>query len=427
MNQSIKPGEQRMRTREQYRLGIRAYSAGRYEEAIAYLQPLTGGKRGVHNALPSRYYLAQAHYRMAVDLFEARQFDDATRHFQAAVRANPSGAGYARFLAVCHLENGRYDQAVHELRALLERNADDASTRIRLALAQFQQGSPTEAQATLREGLRLQPLNAELHYQLGVMQAAEDEMADAEKLFDRAVKLEPSHAGAYERLAQCCALSSRHERALRYLERAHHLEPANARIGLQLSMLAGAMIQAGRPVHVQWRVNHAARRPDAADLERLGEAILREPEFVEAFLSLPTTEVDEEVFSTLAAVLEAALRQHPEYADLHYHCGAVYRRLGANEAALRHAEKAVELNGQYIKALILLAELYGQTQRPAAAVERLEQAIQAGANLPDLHFLLGRLHQSGGQTDRAREAYQKALELNETYEAARQALVALAD
>jgi predicted Zn-dependent protease len=72
-----------------------------------------------------------------------------------------------------------------------------------------------------------------------------------------------------------------------------------------------------------------------------------------------------------------------------------------------------------------LADLYGQTDQWARGVERLEQAIRAGADDPGVHCLIGRLCQAGGQLDRARQAYKRALDLNENYSAAKEALEAL--
>ena len=72
-----------------------------------------------------------------------------------------------------------------------------------------------------------------------------------------------------------------------------------------------------------------------------------------------------------------------------------------------------------------MADLYGQTDQWSRGVERLEQAIRAGADYPDVHCLIGRLCQVGGQLDRARKAYKRALDLNEHYRAAREALETL--
>jgi tetratricopeptide (TPR) repeat protein len=253
------------------------------------------------------------------------------------------------------------------------------------------------------------------------MLAAEDDRTEAEKLFERAISLNPSHAGAYERLAQCGSADNRHERAVQFLERAHQLDPSNLRVTWQLALATQSTGGEFRPA-----IKTPAARPiDAAAIERLGEAIVAEPDFVQAFLSLPVTEADGEVFSALAATLESALRQHSEFADLHYHCGMVYRRLGRDKDAIQHAEQAVQLNPRYVGALVLLAQLYSQTDRCADAMQRLEQALQAGGDYPDVHYLLGRMSQTTGQFARARQAYERALDLNKHYSAAREALAAL--
>ena len=143
-----------MSTQEQYRLGIAAYSAGDYEEAVRLLAPVAAERRSPADA-PARYYLALAHYQLAITKFEARRFPEATRHFRAAAWANPTGADYARFLAACYVQTGQLELAGRELQSMLAHRPDDAGVRIRLALVLHRQGSPTQAQALLREGLRV--------------------------------------------------------------------------------------------------------------------------------------------------------------------------------------------------------------------------------------------------------------------------------
>jgi len=411
---------------QRYRAGMTAYNAGAYIEAIEHLTPLAAGRRGAQ-ALLSRFYLGQAHYHLAIELFEKQRFSDAAAHFQVAAQANPAGGGFARFLAVCYVGMGRFDLAAQELDTVLRANPDDAGARIRLALTQWRRGQVLDAISLLREGLRRQGDHAELHYQLGVMLAAEDELAEAQKLFEKTIALDPSHAGAYEKLAQCCSVAGRHERALRYLERAHQLDPANARIALQLAIAAPSVVDPELANRVRWRppTSTPGEAMDDNAIERLGDVIAAEPDFIEAFLALPPSEVDQEVFSILAATLEQALRKHPEFADLHYHCSVVYRRLNQPGEAIKHAKLALEINPRYVQALILLAQLYGQTDRWAAGVQRLEQAIQAGVDDPDVHSLIGRLYQEGNRPDYARQAYQRALDLDHDHQAAREALARL--
>lgn len=415
-----------MGDRERYRRGMSAFNAGRYAEAIEHLTPPADHAAGARRML-SRFYLGQAHYFHGIELFRQRRFGPATEHFQVAARINPTNGGLAGFMAACYAGTGRYDLAGRELSELCRRNPDDADVRIRLALSLWKQGNPLEALATLREGLARAPEHPELNYQLGVMLAADDELAEAERLFEKTLAIDPAHGPALERLAQCYAVHGRYERALNYLQRAHQREPRNARIALQLHILAQQMPRASGLPDIAWQaLPRAAGRTDEGILDRLAEAVTAEPDFVESFLSLPASEMDEEVFSTLAATLERALARHPEYADLHYHCGEVYRRLGRGAEALAHTRQAVALNPRYVNALILLARLYGQADQYAAGMQRLEEAIAAGADYPDVHYLMGQLSQRAGQTDRARAAYCRALTLKDDYPAARAALAELA-
>ncbi|NLX22030.1 MAG: tetratricopeptide repeat protein [Phycisphaerae bacterium] len=413
-----------MNKQQCYRLGMSAYHAGRYEKTIELLSPLVVPRNEAQDLL-IRYYLGQAHYHLAVRLFKKQRYGEATHHFQAAAGLNSAGGGFARFLVACHVGCEQYDLAVRELENMLQHDPDDITLRVRLALARYKQGSQLEAMATLREGLVRQPDQAELHYQLGVMLAADEDWIDAERSLEMAIAYEPAHAGAHERLAQLCAVRGRHQRAVQYLEAAHALDPLNARIAFQLSLLAQSQMAGGRWREVAWQTPVSIAQLDDASLDQLGKAIVAEPDFVAAFLSLPESEVDGEVFSTLAATLERVLQEHPEFADLHYHCGEVYRRLDQRLNAIAHAEQAVQLNPRYVKALVLLAELYGQTEQWAMGVERLEQAVRAGANYPDVHYLMGRLFHAGGKWDQAWASFERALDLNEDYQAAREAMEAL--
>ena len=414
--------ERRMKLDHSYQSGMAAYHAARYDAAIVDLTPVAA-EGGATAAMLSRFYLGRAHYRLAVSHYRRRRYREAAEHFKQSARWNPDGGDFAHYLAGCYAGTEQYEQAVKEYELLLDGRPEDTDLRIRLALAKWKQGGTLDALSVIHEGLRRQPDAAELHYQRGAMLAADDDWPGAEKAFEQAVVYEPSHALALERLAQCCSVTHRYERGLHYLEKAHHLDPANPRLGWQLSLLAGT--RAGSDPEVRWAGDAKPAACDERALDSLGDALVAEPEFVEAFLELPDSAVDTEVFSTLAAILERALAKHPTYADLHYHCGQVYKRLGQDRDAIAHAERAVRVNPCYINALVLLAELYGRTDRPKAAMERLEQAIAAGGDYPDVHYLMGKLYQTGGEMERARRAYQRALALNETYAEAREALADL--
>jgi len=413
-----------MTVESRYRLGMSAFAAGDDEEVISRLAPLAGETDSPRAAL-CRYYLARAHYRLGTRLFNEGRFAEAARHFQTAQSLNDLASDLAGYLARCYLHTGQDAQAAEHLETLLKRRPGDVQVRIQLALTRYRQGDFDAAVTILEQGLDYPTPHAELHYQLGILAAAREDYLRAERSFERAILADPTHAAAHERLAQVCSVNGRSERVLPLLQRAHELDPHNARIALQITLLAQTGGLAGKPPQIFRHPPERAIRFDKDAIEKLTQAITAEPEFVEAFLSLPETEVDREVFSMLAAILEHALRDHPEYADLHYHCGAVYKRLGRRLDAIHHTERAVAINPHYVRALIQLATLYAQTDQWAMGVERLEQALQAGGDDPDVHRLLGELYAVGGQPERARRAYRRALELDHNDRVAREALEAL--
>ena len=57
-----------MDERRRYRAGMAAYNAGRYADAIEHLMPLASSGAGAQ-ALLGRFYLGQAHYRLAIGLY----------------------------------------------------------------------------------------------------------------------------------------------------------------------------------------------------------------------------------------------------------------------------------------------------------------------------------------------------------------------
>ncbi len=415
-----------MTQRQRYQSGMAAYNAGRYTDAI---EQLTGLLSDGHcsTAMLSRFYLSQSHFKLAGEHFRSQRYNQAASHYAAAAQANPSAGGFPGYLAACYLRSGQTTAADREMERMLAADPGNPALRIRLALLKWTLGEPLQSLSLLREGVELHPTHAEMHYQLGVCLAADGDLETAEREFQKAVALDPVHAGAFERLAQGAAATDRSELAMRYLERAHRLDPTNARILMQVSLLAGT----GAPSDEIRRASlPVAAIPlhstiDNAAIDRLGEAMVAEPDFIQTFLSLPPSDTDREIFTTLAITLERSLQKHPEFADLHYHCGEVYRRLGRAKEAIEHAESAVDINPRYVNALILLAELYGQTDRWMDGVERLEQAIAAGGDFPDVHFLIGKLLQTHRQWQRARQAYQRALKLNRSFHAAAEALDSL--
>lgn len=406
-----------------YEAGMAAFHAGDYELALAHLEAVEPASSAHANM--ARFYVGQSHLRLGMKRFGEKRFAAAADHFRRAADINPSGGGLCRYLETCYVRLRRYDLAAAELARKVAQHPDDIEACVRYALATWKSGEPRKAEDILRRALAARPTEPELLYQLGTMLGAEDRYEEAIDALRRCLVHDPNHGRAHQRIAQCLGVVQRPVEALEHLQHAQRLLPNDGMVAFQLSLLAGQFQARLRPADLRLGESVVLDLHDRRAIERLSQMIHEEPEFLEAFLSLPASEVDREVFAALLTVVERAIDRHPRYADLRHRCGQILTRLGRVDEAVTQVEHAVAINPHYVNALIQLAQLYQTTCRNEEAIVRLQQAIDLGANYPDVHYLLGQLYQSQGRTEEARWAYERALHLNGRFAPARDALMTL--
>ena len=82
-------------------------------------------------------------------------------------------------------------------------------------------------------------------------------------------------------------------------------------------------------------------------------------------------------------------------------------------SAEREAKRAISIDDGFIEAYMLLGDIYAETNRIDDAVEAYEKGIEtAQGRLPGLYFIAGNFYMKNGMYRKAKEAYQKYLELN---------------
>jgi tetratricopeptide (TPR) repeat protein len=405
-----------------YQKGLAAFETGRYLEAIESLSTIAH-QRGLPGTLAG-FYLGQAHMNHGINELRAGRYDDAAEHLTAARRINPDSADLWRYLTISHVKRNRFDLAASELENARQRDSADETLPIRLAHALARDGQFDRAVETLEKSIREQPDRADLRFQLGLLHASADRYETAIEILADAVGLSPEDAEIRQHLGLAYGVMAMLTQAVEHLAMAQRLRPGDSYIALLLTMAAKAANDSSVGVDIRPVLVTAAPADERAIAE-LGAIITEEPEFVEAFLSLPESDVDAEVFGMLASILELALERHPDYADLYFHCSRVYARLGRTESAINRAHRAVEINPRYVQALIQLGRLYVQTDRRWQAIWRLQEAISGGGDYPDVHYLLGEMYRRDGDSVRACEQYRRALELNSSFAPAREALEAV--
>ncbi len=370
--------------------------------------------------------LADNEIRQGIALLHAGHYAEAEAAFSRASVHGCSDLSLPSLMAACATGLEEKQEAARRLHAAAQEQPADVTAHVRHALALWSAEKRDEAVTTLRKAIRNFPENAELHFQLATLLVDFELYGEAELRFAAALNIDRNHTEALFCLAMCCGVRNAPEDALPYLKRAQSRRPQDPRIGVLLTQAAKAAQEKGNAVNL--RAVLPEESADATEgVEELTRLIEENPDFVEAFLAIPESNVDHDMFTVLLRTLDAALERHAEHAELHFHCGRVLARLGRSAEAIDANERAVGINPDHVKSLIELGKLYEQTERTADAARRLEQAIAAGAEFADVFYRLGNLYRRRGHVTKARSAYKHALKLNTRYEDAERALESLPD
>ena len=389
--------------------------------------PTAAARQGLPEKLEAvlrAHFQSQDLLRRGICLLNLGELDRARETLQEACRIAPPGRSPASCVISALRQRGDGGGA-RELAALeLQKHPTDSTARIRLAWLHQEQGRGEEALALLRQGIQMNPEDAELQFQLGLMLAAGETFEEAEMRFTQAVSIDRSRADGWLHLGLCQGAAGRAGDAVHSLQKAQRLQPDDPQTALLLTQAQRAARDQGAEVH-RAAALPSAETANGEDVKELGRLIAKEPEFIDALLSVQVGEQDRRVLSLVLATLHRALEHDPQRADLHFHCGEVLARLGDVGAAIESGERAVDLDPGHVRALINLARWYRAVRRLSEATVRLERVVLAGCEYADVYCELGALYREQGQIEKAATAYRRALSINTDYSQARTALAAL--
>lgn len=406
-----------------YERGMAAYRQGRNEEAIAMLEGVDGGVD--LKSRVARYYEALAHRQLGIDALRLEQYDLAQTHLRAAMQTLGTKSDLSRYLAALYAKTSRPESCAAELDKTIASQGSDAALCRRLALAQWQAGRRAEAYMTLTAGLRKLPAEGKLHLQLGLFYAAEEDYSQARASIEKAALLDCCDGEARYWLGLVDVARGDLPSAIASLQRALELGPLDVMAAYQLSLAGKAARQMGMQVVLRLPEGQPSIAGESSN-SQLADFIAAEPGFIEAFLDLPQTPADDDLFELLCGAVTMALARHPRYADLHCYAGRILYRLGRADEAIEHLQQAIEINGAYVKCRIELARQLVQAGRADEALAHLLAAIKSGADWPDVHCLAGEILCRRGQTSQGRGHLERALQLNGKYTPAADAMKLLA-
>jgi tetratricopeptide (TPR) repeat protein len=379
--------------------------------------------------------------RMRVGDFwiRVRDFDSARASYQAALEAKASSKPEAarneirKRIADALVAQDRKEEARMALEQILADNPDDPQARSMHAALLIEAGDAQQvAQAIgeLEAAIGRAPRNAVLRYNLGRAYIVRKPAADFDKArlqLQEAIKLRPDYLAAHLLLAQLYLATSEFVAAEAQAKQALEYEPrglaarellARAQIGLRnftaaranldevlkarpdlpsaLYQLANLNLAEGRLEEAEaafWKVHNATEAdPAARGLTGIVQSYVRRKQGARA-----------------KQIVEQELAKNPNRMALRFLLANTSYMVGDLPAAQREFEKLVAENPDYGDLYARLGQVYRQTGEHEKAIATLKKASELMPSNAIPSLTLGILHESRGETQMARTAYNEVL------------------
>lgn len=100
----------------------------------------------------------------------------------------------------------------------------------------------------------------------------------------------------------------------------------------------------------------------------------------------------------------------------HYDLGAAYREMGLLQEAIAEFQQSLRANPRSLGTFEMLGQCFLDEGQPEVAIRTLNRALALGFDVEDdllgIYYYLGKSHQSLGNSEMAREFYEKVFSLD---------------
>ncbi len=363
------------------------------------------------------------------------QAKEAISAYRKAIGLNPAEPWPYHHLAWLYQQQGRYEEALTRYQQAIERHRTEADQalswqqigQLHVARGQEQEGleafvhatlldptyalpwhslgdiyrqqnSPTEAISAYRKAAQRDPGYAATWWHLGNLYREQGRPDEAIQAYQRAIALEPGHAWAYHHLGSIYEARREYQAALTYYRQAVQRHTGDHDRALAWNSLGD--------------VYRALNQPDQA-LAAYQQAIQFDPSYAWPYHHAGAIYEQRGQYESALSHYQQAIAHHPqdqEQAELWDRLGAIYYRLGRDEAAAQAYLRVTELVSGQAAAWNSLGTVYRRLERLDEAVDAFKQAIALDASLPWPFHNLALIYEQQGRDEPALNRYQQAVE-----------------
>jgi tetratricopeptide (TPR) repeat protein len=291
-------------------------------------------------------------------------------------------------LGIIHLGQGKIEEAIKSFTEAVRFNSGYTEARIKLGISLAFAGQYDEAEKNLLLIIEKKPSFADVYFYLGIVYAGKKQISDAVFSLEKAIKINPTYNDAILKLGVLYCQQQQLRLALNMLEKASELDP------LDQDLLA--LVEAGRNII-------ATHGHTSSDLFPLFSSYIGNSdhidELIKGFVShlsispnlndiiniIEKSDFNNNNLEALLLLFQDYKTQFPEYSDIHYTLGIIYKKLNHYKDAEQCLIESVRLNPNYIKARLNLFNLLTEQNRFHEAMEHGYVLEQFNLLYPDLY------------------------------------------
>lgn len=356
------------------------------------------------------------------------QLDKALASYRRATEITPSSTTARDKLIAHYLDTGKSTEAESLVTAILKKDKKDILGRVFDARIKLGHSKPDEAIPILQGVLKDNPQFPGAHYFLGMAYRQKQQLPQARAAITDALKFNTQFVEARTALAQLHLEEGSVDLALEQAQAALQLDPRNA----QAAIISGTTyLRKGNLVKSRaifesimqafpkepigpynlGLVAHAEKH-DGKALAYFEDALARKPTAIEPILQIVAIKDGQGKRQESLDRVVQQLRLAPQSALLHNMLGQLQLRAKDSAQAEQSFKTAIDLDNSFLAPYLNLAQSYYQTGKVEQAITEYETVLSKDPNAPAALMMLGIIHESRNEHDKAQQRYEHILRLN---------------
>jgi tetratricopeptide (TPR) repeat protein len=362
-----------------------------YETAKDYSKAATCYQQALKN-IPN---LINAYQRLAAMALREKKFDSAIEYYKEICRIEPEDVTYRTLLAGLYLNNNQPRKAVAEYQLAMTIEPDNWETENEMVHAYVKTGQYQSAIELLEQQLENEGEFPDLYLQLAELYAKIGDDAQAQKYFRDALEVHPGYLEAMVKFGTYHLKIERYLQAAEWFSRAIDTNDRllNAYIGLavaQEKMKQPEKSQETIELAMAIEPNTTMLFAEVARLELKASGANEGKDYLTSGSNHP--QLAKELLAIQMERFACAIEAHPDRADWHYRYGLLLKSQGQVAAAAEEFTLAVEINPQFVKALVKLGLAENELGKKEEARQYLERGVMLASQEMDVPYQLGLIY-----------------------------------